>query len=54
MLAFFTPLLMLDQVQSPGVYDLALLERSAQVTLIIIALFPLWEVGRDLLRVRQV
>jgi hypothetical protein len=54
MLAVFTPLLILDQVQSPGVYDLALLEHSAQVTLIIIALFPLWEAGRDLLRLRQV
>lgn len=54
MLAFFTPLLMLDQLQSKGMYDLALLERSAQVTLIIIAVFPLWEAGRDLIRLRQV
>jgi len=52
-LAASGPLLQLDAERWQGVFELAQLERSAVITLVIIAMFPLWEVGRDLLRLRQ-
>jgi hypothetical protein len=33
-----------------GVFEVGQLERSVMITLVIIAMFPLWEVGRDLMR----
>lgn len=52
-LAASGPLLQLDVERWQGVFELHQLERSAVITLIIIAMFPLWEVGRDLRRLRQ-
>lgn len=52
-LAASGPLLQFDAERWQGVFDLHQLERSALITLIIIAMFPLWEVGRDLRRLRK-
>ena len=52
-LAASGPLLSADIDQWQGVFELVDLERSAMLTLIIIAMFPLWEAGRDLLRLRK-
>ncbi|HDZ09509.1 hypothetical protein [Pseudohongiella sp.] len=46
-------LLQLDVERWHGVFELYQLERAAVTSLIIIAMFPLWEVGRDLLRLRK-
>ncbi len=53
MLAASGPLLQLDAERWHGVFELHQLERTAVISLIIIAMFPLWEAGRDLLRLRQ-
>ncbi|MEX0740858.1 MAG: hypothetical protein WD071_16110 [Pseudohongiella sp.] len=52
-LAASGPLIHADAAQWQNVFDLAQLERSAVITLVIIALFPLWEVGRDVRRIRS-
>lgn len=52
-LAASGPLLQLDIERWQGAFELAQLERSALITLVIIAMYPLWEVGRDLRRLRQ-
>jgi hypothetical protein len=36
-----------------GVLEVGQLERSVMITLVIIAMFPLWEVGRDLMRFKK-
>jgi len=36
-----------------GVLEVDQLERSVMITLVIIAMFPLWEVGRDLMRFKK-
>lgn len=36
-----------------GVFEAGQLERSVMITLVIIAMFPLWEVGRDLMRFKK-
>jgi hypothetical protein len=36
-----------------GVLEVGQLERSVTITLVIIAMFPLWEVGRDLMRFKK-
>lgn len=46
------PLLRLDIEHWQGVFELHQLERSAVITLVIIAMYPVWEIGRDLLRLR--
>jgi len=53
MLAASDPLLQLETNRWEGVFDLAQLERAAMISLIIVALFPLWEVGRDVLRLKR-
>jgi hypothetical protein len=53
-LAASSPLLNIDVEQWQGVFGLEQLERSARITLVIIALFPAWEIGRDLLRLRKI
>lgn len=52
-LAASGPLLQLDAERWHGVFELYQLERAAVTSLIIIAMFPLWEAGRDLLRLRK-
>jgi hypothetical protein len=52
-LANLTPLLQLNAERWHGVFELQQLEHSAMVSLFIIALFPAWEVIRDVLRLRQ-
>ena len=47
------PLIHPDTVLWQGVFDLAQLERSAVFTLVVIAMFPLWELGRDAYRLRS-
>ncbi|ALO45794.1 hypothetical protein PS2015_1132 [Pseudohongiella spirulinae] len=47
------PLIHPDTVLWQDVFDLAQLERSAVFTLVVIALFPLWELGRDIYRLRS-
>jgi len=53
LLAASGPLIHADAALWQGVFDLEQLERSALITLVIIALFPLWEAGRDALRFRS-
>jgi len=52
-LAVSGPVLQFDSTRWQGVFDLYQLERSALITLIIFSMFPLWEAGRDLLRLRK-
>tara|TARA_R110002072_G_scaffold170552_2_gene324209 strand:+ start:148756 stop:149373 length:618 start_codon:yes stop_codon:yes gene_type:complete len=52
-LAVSGPLLQFDSTQWQGVFDLDQLERSALIALIIFSMFPLWEAGRDILRLRK-
>lgn len=52
-LAASGPLLQLDTERWHGVFELHQLERAAVIWLIVIAMFPLWEAGRDLLRLRK-
>lgn len=49
-LASTSPLLQLNTERWLGVFNLEQLERSAMITLVIIALFPAWEALRDTLR----
>ncbi|GAB2905412.1 HAAS signaling domain-containing protein [Rheinheimera gaetbuli] len=52
-LASTSPLLQLNTERWYGVFNLQQLERSAMITLVIIALFPAWEALRDSLRLRK-
>ncbi|CAM3681564.1 HAAS signaling domain-containing protein [Rheinheimera salexigens] len=52
-LANISPILQLNTEQWQGIISVARLERSAMITLLIIALFPAWEVLRDLYRLRK-
>mgnify|MGYP005843199649 CR=1 FL=1 len=52
-LASTSPLLQLNTERWYGVFNLQQLERSAMITLVIIALFPAWEALRDTLRLRK-
>lgn len=52
-LAASGPLLQFDSTRWQGVFDVHQFERSAMITLLIIAMFPLWEAGRDILRLRK-
>lgn len=47
------PLIHPDVALWQGVFDLAQLERSAVFMLVVIAMFPLWELGRDVYRLRS-
>ena len=53
LLAASSPLLNMDLKIWRGVLDLHLLERAAVYSLVIIAMFPLWEVLRDILRLKK-
>lgn len=53
-LAASGPLINTEAAQWQGVFNLQQLERSAMVTLVVIAMFPLWETGRDVLRLRKI
>ncbi|MDT8427464.1 MAG: hypothetical protein RQ757_01715 [Pseudomonadales bacterium] len=50
LLATNGPYLQENIEQWRGVFEPGKLERSVMITLVIIAMFPLWEVGRDLIR----
>lgn len=52
-LASTSPLLELNTERWLSVFNLQQLERSAMITLVIIALFPAWEALRDTLRLRK-
>lgn len=52
-LANVSPILQLNIEQWQGIISVARLEHSAMITLLIIALFPAWEVVRDLNRLRK-
>lgn len=52
-LASTSPLLVLTTERWHGIFDLQQLERSAMITLVIIALIPAWEALRDALRLRK-
>lgn len=52
-LASTSPLLELNTERWLGVFNLQQLERSAMITLVIIALIPAWEALRDTLRLRK-
>jgi len=52
-LASTSPLLELTTERWYGIFDLQQLERSAMITLVIIALIPAWEALRDALRLRK-
>ena len=52
-LAASSPLLHSDVAQWQGVFSLEQLERNARIALVIIALYPAWEIGRDLFRLRR-
>jgi hypothetical protein len=52
-LATTSPLLQLNTERWYGVFNLQQLERSAMITLVIIALIPAWEALRDTLRLRK-
>ncbi|MBC54616.1 MAG: hypothetical protein CMQ34_12360 [Gammaproteobacteria bacterium] len=52
-LAASSPLINTEAAQWQAVFNLEQLERSAMFTLIVIAMFPLWEVGRDVIRLRN-
>lgn len=52
-LASTSPLLQLNTERWLGVFNLQQIERSAMITLVIIALFPAWEALRDSLRLRN-
>ncbi|MDP5144020.1 hypothetical protein ORJ00_14830 [Rheinheimera baltica] len=52
-LASTSPLLQLNTERWYGVFNLQQLERSAMITLVIIALFPAWEALRDSVRLRK-
>lgn len=53
MLAASSPLLQLEPGQWRGVFDLAQIERAAVTGLVITAMFPLWEVLRDVWRLTR-
>lgn len=53
LLAATQPLLKLEPEAWRGVLDLHQLQRAATVSLVIIAMFPLWEVLRDLWRLKK-
>ena len=53
LLAASSPLLNMDLKIWRGVLDLHQLERAAVYSLVIIAMFPLWEVLRDILRLKK-
>lgn len=53
LLAANGPLLQLDPVAWRGVFNLEQLQRAALYSLVITAMFPLWEVVRDLLRLKK-
>lgn len=52
-LASTSPLLQLNTERWYGIFNLQQLERSAMITLIIIAMFPAWEALRDVFRLRK-
>ncbi|MEH8016153.1 hypothetical protein MN202_02805 [Rheinheimera muenzenbergensis] len=52
-LASTSPLLQLNAERWYGIFNLQQLERSAMITLIIIAMFPAWEALRDVFRLRK-
>lgn len=52
-LASTSPLLQVTAERWYGVFNLQQLERSAMITLVIIALFPAWEALRDIWRLRK-
>ena len=53
LLAASSPLVNMDLKIWLGVLDLHQLERAAVYSLVIIAMFPLWEVLRDILRLKK-
>lgn len=53
LLALSGPLLQLEPAAWQKVLDLHQIERAVQISLFIIALFPLWEVLRDLWRLKK-
>ena len=53
LLATFSPLLKLEPEVWQGVLQLEQLERAAVTGLVITAMFPLWEVVRDILRLKK-
>lgn len=53
LLAVTQPLLQPEPELWRGVFDLDRLQRAATISLMIIAMFPLWEVLRDLLRLKK-
>lgn len=52
-LATISPLIQINSQQLQGIFSRVHIENSALITLLIIALFPAWELVRDLYRLRK-